>query len=89
MLRNQRRHINKKRSERKELIRIIFDVLQIIILEISRRYFMKKFNSGETAPKSGSYKVVDSKGKVVNTVNMQKGDTLPPTQGKDNHFEID
>jgi hypothetical protein len=50
---------------------------------------MKRFNSGETAPKSGSYKVVDSKGKTINTVNVQKGQTLPPTQSKDSHFEID
>lgn len=49
----------------------------------------KKFNSGESAPKTGSYRVVDSNGKTVNTVNVQKGNRLPPTQGKNNHFELD
>lgn len=50
---------------------------------------MIKLNSGETAPKSGTYRVVDRSGKVVNTVSVQKGETMPPTQSKQNHFEID
>lgn len=48
-----------------------------------------KFQSGETAPKSGEYRVVDSNGKLVNKVSMQKGQTLPPTQSSKHHFEID
>lgn len=44
---------------------------------------------GQTAPKSGSYKVVDNNGTTVNTINVQKGETMPPTQSSQNHFEID
>lgn len=50
---------------------------------------MKKVKSGENAPKSGTYKVVDSKGKTQYTVNVDKGDRMPPTQSSGNHFEID
>lgn len=49
---------------------------------------MMKLQSGEIAPKSGTYKVVNSAGKTVNTVNVEKGETMPPTQSKNNHFEI-
>jgi hypothetical protein len=49
---------------------------------------MIKLKSGETAPKSGTYNVVDNKGKVVYSVKVEKGETMPPTQGKNNHFEI-
>ena len=41
-----------------------------------------KFNPGETAPKTGTYNVVDSNGKVMNTAEVKKGQTLPPTQSK-------
>lgn len=50
---------------------------------------MIKLKSGETAPKSGSYRVVDRNGKVINTVKVEKGETMPPTQSKQKHFEID
>jgi len=50
---------------------------------------MQKFSSGETAPKSGTYNVVDKSGKKVSSASVKKGDTLPPTQSKSNHFEID
>ena len=36
-----------------------------------------KFNPGETAPKTGTYNVVDSNGKVMNTAEVKKGQTLP------------
>lgn len=50
---------------------------------------MQKLKSGEIAPKSGTYKVVDQKGNVAYTVNMEKGETMPPTQGKQLHFEVE
>lgn len=50
---------------------------------------MIKLKSGETAPKSGSYKVVDGSGKELYTVNVEKGETMPPTQSSGNHFEIE
>lgn len=48
-----------------------------------------KFNPGETAPKTGTYNVVDSNGKVMNTAEVKKGQTLPPTQNSKWHYEID
>ena len=48
-----------------------------------------KFNPGENAPKTGTYNVVDSNGKVMNTAEVKKGQTLPPTQSSKWHYEID
>ncbi|MFA6859982.1 MAG: YjzC family protein [Clostridia bacterium] len=47
-----------------------------------------KYKSGETAPKTGSYNVVDQSGKVKGKVDIQKGQTLPPTQTDKEHFEM-
>ncbi|MBO5224638.1 MAG: hypothetical protein J6C23_09030 [Clostridia bacterium] len=49
---------------------------------------MTKLNSGEIAPKTATYNVVASNGKVVNTVKVNKGDRMPPTQKADYHFEL-
>jgi hypothetical protein len=46
-----------------------------------------RLNCGDTCPKSGHYKVVDSKGNVVNTVDVAEGETMPPTQYSDCHYE--
>lgn len=48
-----------------------------------------RLNSGEIAPRSGSYKVVDQNGRMINTVDMNEGDKLPPTQSSQHHFEIE
>ncbi len=49
-----------------------------------------RLNSGDTAPKTGSYKVIDDQtGRQINHVYMNEGDTLPPTQSSDCHYEID
>jgi len=37
-----------------------------------------KLNCGDICPKSGSYKVIDGKGNVVNSVYVDEGDTMPP-----------
>ena len=37
---------------------------------------MNKWNPGEIAPKSGTYKVVDKNGKAMYTVEMQKDKRL-------------
>ena len=39
-----------------------------------------RLNSGDTAPKTANYKVIDSNGKVIGKVHMQEGQPLPPTQ---------
>jgi hypothetical protein len=50
---------------------------------------MTKLSSGEIAPKTATYNVVASNGKVVNTVKVKKGDRMPPPQKADYHFELD
>ncbi len=49
---------------------------------------MKTLRPGDIAPKSGSYKVVGSRGAVHGTVSVKKGDKLPPTQVPSQHYEI-
>ena len=48
-----------------------------------------RLNAGDTAPKSGQYRVVDEKGRTVNTANVKRGQTLPPTQASGWSYEID
>jgi hypothetical protein len=49
-----------------------------------------KLHSGEVAPKTGTYNVIDNKGKVCGTVRVNKGDRIPPTRIEQaSHFEID
>lgn len=44
--------------------------------------------SGNAAPKSGDYNVVGPRGGVIKTgVTMDKGEKLPPTPGKNQHYE--
>jgi len=50
---------------------------------------MQKLNPGDIAPKSGSYKVLDSNGKKMNTVEVKKGNRLPPTQSSEYHYEFE
>lgn len=49
---------------------------------------MQRFISGNKVPKSGTYNEVASNGRVINTVNLDEGDTFPPTQSSENHFEM-
>ncbi len=50
---------------------------------------MTKLNPGDIAPKTGHYKVVDKKGRTLDTISVKQGDRLPPTQSKDYYYEID
>lgn len=50
---------------------------------------MDKLTSGKIAPKTGEYNIVSSKGKVVGSVRVKKGNRMPPTQHGGSHFEID
>lgn len=45
-------------------------------------------NCGDICPKSGSYKVIDGKGNVVNSVWVKEGQTMPPTEYSDCHYEF-
>lgn len=46
-----------------------------------------KLNCGDICPKTGAYKVVNSKGRVVGTVYVDEGETMPPTQWSDCYYE--
>lgn len=48
-----------------------------------------RLNCGDICPKTGSYKVVDESGKIMNTVYVGEGETMPPTQASGCHYEID
>jgi hypothetical protein len=50
---------------------------------------MQKFKPGELAPKSGQYRIVDANGQTMYTVDVERGEHLPPTQSSDWHLEID
>ncbi len=54
-------------------------------LEVFKRFM--RLNPGEMAPRTGNYNVVDANGEVVNSVFMNQGDTMPPTQSSDYHYE--
>ena len=48
-----------------------------------------KLHSGEIAPKTGTYNVIDKNGNVAGTVRVKKGDRIPPTRIEQvSHFEI-
>ncbi|MCI8343373.1 MAG: hypothetical protein HFE25_02885 [Clostridia bacterium] len=48
-----------------------------------------RLNCGDVCPKTGSYKVIDAEGKIVNTIYVGEGETMPPTQYSDCHYESD
>ena len=61
---------------------ILFFISQTIFEEVNMQ-----FKSGEIAPQSGQYKMIDENGEVLNTVDLQKGQTFPPTPTSSCHFE--
>ena len=46
-----------------------------------------RLNCGDICPKTGSYKVINREGKVVNTIYVGEGETMPPTQISDCYYE--
>lgn len=46
-----------------------------------------QYQPGEKAPRSGTYKMIDSQGRTVNTVYVHKDDTLPPCVDSGCHYE--
>jgi hypothetical protein len=51
------------------------------------RKVMQQFKSGQKAPQSGDYKILDDQGKVVRSgVTLHKGDSFPPTPGANQRF---
>ncbi len=49
---------------------------------------MQKLNPGDIAPQTGCYNVIDSNGKVLDTINVKKGNRLPPTQSPEYKYEF-
>lgn len=47
-----------------------------------------KLYSGDRAPVSAIYKIIGYSGKVINTLKVNGGDTMPPTQNPNSHFEL-
>ncbi|MGN1235394.1 MAG: hypothetical protein ACI4U2_05405 [Christensenellaceae bacterium] len=50
---------------------------------------MMRLNCGDIAPGTGTYKVINEDGKIVGTVNLNEGETLPPTQHSGCHYEFE
>lgn len=48
-----------------------------------------RLNSGDVCPKTGAYKVIDKDGRVVNTIYVGEGETMPPTQYSGCHYEFE
>ena len=46
-------------------------------------------NCGAVCHKTGSYKVIDGQGKIVNTIYVGEGETMPPPQYSDCYYEFD
>lgn len=46
-----------------------------------------RLNCGDICPKTGSYKVIDKEGKIVNKIYVGEGETMPPTPESDWHYE--
>ena len=62
--------------------------------DISRKLIVSevknmRLNCGDVCPKTGSYKVIYGQGKIVNTIYVGEGETMPPTQYSDCYYEFD
>ena len=45
--------------------------------------------SGDVCPKTGAYKVLNRDGKLLNSVFVGEGETMPPTAQESCYFEFD
>jgi hypothetical protein len=66
-----------------KIVLILFLAAFCCVQEVN---FMR-LNCGDTCPKSGNYKVIDSNGNVINSIHVGEGETMPPTQYSDCHYE--
>ena len=46
------------------------------------------YRPGDTCPKSGTYNVCNKEGRKVNTANLNKGETFPPTPHSGEYYEM-
>lgn len=49
---------------------------------------MQKLNPGDIAPKTGYYNVVNANGEVLDTISVEKGNRMPPTQSSEYYYEF-
>lgn len=49
---------------------------------------MSILNVGDSAPVTGIYNVIDSYGRIVNTISMEKGYSFPPTSDESYRYEL-
>ena len=47
----------------------------------------QKYNPGDIAPKSGKYCICDKDGSILDKVDVEAGDRLPPTQSEDYYYK--
>ncbi len=48
-----------------------------------------RLNCGDICPKTGVYRVINENGRVINTVYVGEGESMPPTQVSSCHYEFD
>ncbi len=48
---------------------------------------MTKLDCGDTCPRTGAYRLVDGRGKVLNTIYVSAGETMPPAEHRGCHYE--
>lgn len=55
----------------------------LIVSEVN----IMRLNCGDTCPKTGSYNVINEEGKIINTIYVGEGETMPPTEYSNCHYE--
>ena len=50
---------------------------------------MTKLNPGDNAPRTGTYSILDAKGKKIGSVEVQRGNRMPPTQSSEYYYQFE
>ena len=48
-----------------------------------------RLNCGDVCPRTGAYKVIDGEGRLLNTIYVGEGESMPPTQDTNCHYELE
>ena len=48
-----------------------------------------RLNTGDTCPRTGAYRVIDGEGRLLNTIYVGEGESMPPTQDIHCHYELE
>ena len=46
-----------------------------------------RLDCGDACPKTGAYRIIDGQGKIVSTIYVSEGETMPPTERHGCHYE--